>query len=126
LRPRGTAAAALGVPPDLDDLPAADPPGGHPRHRGPAPTVHCGGLPDRRLAGAGDLRHVRHHLRRTSGADPDPDAGRLGRAPAAQGLPARRDSGGIQGRGDPAARSAEVVLMIETEYRDAEYRDTTE
>ena len=45
------------------------------------------------------------------GADPDPHAGRLGRSPPAQGLPARRDPGGVQGRGDPAARPAEVVLM---------------
>ena len=47
-------------------------------------------LPDRRLAGAGGVRHVRHRLRRPPQPDPDPHAGRLGGPPAAQGLPARR------------------------------------
>ena len=36
------------------------------------------------------------------GSDQDPDAGRLARASAAQGLPARRDPGGVQGCRDPA------------------------
>ena len=45
-------------------------------------------LPDQRLARARDLRHVRHHLRRSPRADPDPDARRLAGPPAAQGLPA--------------------------------------
>src|SRR5690606_40062039 len=43
----------------------------------------------------------------------NPDAGRLGRLSAAQGLPARRDPGGVQGRRDSAARPAEGVLMTE-------------
>ena len=60
-----------------------------PRRR-PAHPLGGADLPDRRLARAGDLRHVRDHLRRPPGADPDPDAGRLARPPAAQGLPARR------------------------------------
>ncbi len=33
-----------------------------------------GGLPDQRLARAGDLGHVRDRLRRPPGDDPDPDA----------------------------------------------------
>ena len=37
----------------------------------PSVVLH---LPDRGLARARDVRHVRHRLRRTSGADPDPDA----------------------------------------------------
>ena len=46
------------------------------------PHVPCDrlGLPDQRLARARDVRHVRHRLRRPPGADPDPDARRLGRA----------------------------------------------
>src|SRR5690606_6111592 len=106
-------AAARGLPPDVDDLPAADPPGGRAGRRRPARAVHRRGLPDGRLAGARDLRHVRHRLRRPPGADPNPDAGRLGRLSAAQGLPARRDPGGVQGRRDSAARPAEGVLMTE-------------
>ena len=47
------------------------------------------------------------------GSDPDPDAGRLARASAAQGLPARRDPGGIQGCRDSRPGSAEGVLMTE-------------
>jgi NADH-quinone oxidoreductase subunit C len=65
-----------------------------------------------RLAGAGDLGHVRADLRRPPGADPDPDAGRLGRPPAAQGLPARRDRGGVQGRRDTTARHPKGVLVM--------------
>ena len=68
------------------------------------------GLPDGRLAGARDLGHVRHRLRRPPRADPHPHARRLGRPPPAQGLPARRDPGGVQGRGDPAARRAAGLL----------------
>ena len=47
-------------------------------------------LPDHRLARARDLRLLRHHLRRPSRADPHRNARRLGRAPAAQGLPVGR------------------------------------
>ena len=43
--------------------------------------------------------------------DPDPHAGRLGRPPAAQELPARRHPRGVQGRADPAARPAEGLHM---------------
>ena len=57
------------------------------------------------------LRHVRHHLRRPPGADPDPDARRLGRLPAAQGLSARRDPGAVQGRDHSAARRTEGLPM---------------
>ena len=66
-----------------------------------------GALPDRRLAGARDVRHVRHRLRRPPGADPHPDARRLGRPPAAQGLPARRHPGAVQGRHHSTAGRAE-------------------
>ena len=58
-------------------------------------------LPDRRLARARDLGHVRHHLRRPPRADPDPDARRLAGSPAAQGLPAGRHPGRVQGRDIP-------------------------
>ena len=49
-------------------------------------------LPDGRLARARDLRLLRDRLRRPPGPDPHPDAGRLARPPAAQGLPARAAS----------------------------------
>ena len=60
--------AARGLPPDLDDLPPPDPAGGRGDRRGPAPAERHRDLPDRRLAGAGDLRHVR---RRSSTATPN-------------------------------------------------------
>src|SRR5690349_22437005 len=44
-------AAALGLPPDLDDLPAADPARGRRDGRGPARSVGDADLPDGRLAG---------------------------------------------------------------------------
>jgi NADH-quinone oxidoreductase subunit C len=50
------------------------------------PSV-CRCLPRRRLARAGDLGHVRHHLRRPPVFDPHPDAGRLGRPPPAKDYP---------------------------------------
>ena len=61
---RRRAPAARGLPPDLDDLPAPGPAGGRGHRRGPAPAERDRGLPDRRLAGAGDVRHVRRRLRR--------------------------------------------------------------
>ena len=103
----GRAPAARRLPPDLDDLPPPGPAGGRGHRRGPAPAERHQRLPDRRLAGAGDLRHVRHRLRRPPQPDPDPHAGRLGGPPAAQGLPARRRAGRVQGRRDPAAGPAE-------------------
>ena len=63
-------------------------------------------LPDQRLARARDLRLLRHRLRRPPGAHPHPDARRLAGPPAAQGLPARRHPGRVQGRHHPAARPA--------------------
>ena len=56
------------------------------------------GLPDQRLARARDLGLLRDRLRRPPGADPDRDARRLAGPPAAQGLPARRHPGRVQGR----------------------------
>ena len=56
------------------------------------------GLPGQRLARARDLRLLRHRLRRSPRAGPHRDAGRLARPPAAQGLPARRHPGRVQGR----------------------------
>ena len=50
-------------------------------------------------------------LRRPPGAHPDPDARRLAGPPAAQGLPARRHPGRVQGRHHPTAGPAEVLLM---------------
>jgi NADH-quinone oxidoreductase subunit C len=47
---------------------------------------------------------LRDHLRRPPVADPNRDARRLARAPATQGLPARRDSGRIQGCADSPTR----------------------
>src|SRR5947208_4110422 len=82
--------------------------------RAPAPAVGVQRLPDLRLAGAGDLRLLRHHLRRPPGADPHRDAGRLARSPAAQGLSAGWHPGGIQGCADcPAGRKAVVQLMTD-------------
>src|ERR687890_239438 len=57
---------------------------------------------------------LRRRLRRTSGTDPDRDARRLARPPAAQGLPARRHPRRVQRRHHPAAGHAEELLMIET------------
>ena len=71
-----------------------------------------GVYPGARLARAGDLRLLRHHLRRAPGAGPDRDARRLAGAPPAQGLPARRDPGRVQGRADPAARPAEGLQLM--------------
>ena len=42
--------------------------------------------PDRQLAGARSLRHVRHRVRRPSRHEAHPDAGRVAGPPAAQGL----------------------------------------
>ena len=69
-------------------------------------------LPDERLARARDLRLLRHRLRRPPRPDPHPDARRLAGPPAAQGLPAGRHPGGVQGRHHPAARRAEVVQLM--------------
>ena len=90
--------AARGLPPALDDPQPPDP-----RSRSPPPTPtrtsrRRRDLPDRRLARARDLRHVRHRLRRPPRPDPHPDARRLAGPPAAQGLPARRHPGRVQGR----------------------------
>ena len=51
-------------------------------------------------------------LRRPPGPDPHPDARRLARPPAAQGLPLGRHPRGVQGRHDPAARPAEVLQLM--------------
>ena len=56
------------------------------------------------------------------GAHQDPHAGRLARASAAQGLPARRDPGGVQGRRDPRPGPAEGVLMTETTGAPGDHR----
>ena len=85
--------------------------------RAPAPAERHQRLPDRRLAGAGDVRHVRRHLRRPPQPDPDPHAGRLGGPPAAQGLPARRRAGRVQGRRDPAAGPAEGLPVTAPDTR---------
>ena len=45
-----------------------------------------GRAPDRQLAGARGLRHVRHRVRRPSRPAAHPDAGRVAGLPAAQGL----------------------------------------
>src|SRR5690606_5487767 len=127
LRGGRAAAAARRLPPDVDDLPAPHPPRGVARRRRPARAQHRVGLPDGRLARARDLGHVRHRLRRPPGPHPDPHAGRLGGPPAAQGLPARRDPGRVQGGGDPAAGSAEVVhVSSDTFDAYAPQRETTE
>ena len=78
-------------------VPAGPPRGDLPRRRRAHP-VHRLDLPDQRLARARDLGHVRHRLRRPPGPDPDPHARRLAGPPAAQGLPARRHPGRVQGR----------------------------
>ena len=78
------------------------------------PSV-VGHLPDRRLARARDVRHVRHRLRRSPRPDPHPDARRLARLPAAQGLPARWHPGRVQGRHHRTAGPEEVVLMTTTD-----------
>src|SRR6185437_15998163 len=57
------------------------------------------------------------------GSDADPDARRLGRAPAAQGLPARWHPGAVQGRHDSTAGRAEG-LQVSDMY--APTRETTE
>src|SRR6185437_27426 len=64
------------------------------------------------LARAGNLRLLRHPVRRSSLVDPDHDARRLARAPPAQGLPARRNPGRVQGRAYPAARRAEGIQLM--------------
>src|SRR5699024_1983191 len=79
---------------------------------GPPRPVPDPGVPDHGLARAGDLRLLRRTLRRPPLAHPDRDAGRLGGTPAAQGLPARRHPGPVQGRDGPAARPAEGVLLM--------------
>ena len=92
------ARAARGLPPALDDPQPPDPARGHRPRRRPAHPEPRGDLPHQRLARARDLRHVRDRLRRPPGADPDPDARRLAGPPPAQGLPAGRHPGGVQGR----------------------------
>ena len=82
--------------------------------RGPARPERHRDLPDGQLARARDLGLLRHRLRRPPGADPDRDARRLARPPAAQGLPARRRTGRVQGRHGAASGRAEVVRMSET------------
>src|SRR3712207_3412333 len=72
------------------------------------------------------LRHVRDRLRRPPGAHPDPHARRLGRAPAAQGLPARRRPRGVPRRDHPAAGHAEGLPMSTTYDPYAGSRETTE
>ena len=58
---------------------------------GSDPSVHSvTGLAHRELARARDFRSVRHPFRRPSRLAPHPDAGRLGRPSAAQGLSRRR------------------------------------
>jgi hypothetical protein len=71
-------------------------------------------LPDGGLARARDLRHVRPRLRRPPGAHPDPDAGRLGRLPPAQGLPPRRRARGVPRRGHSSARHPQGLPMRRT------------
>ena len=94
-RPR----AARRLPPAVDH---PQPPG--PRSRSPAPTPtrtsrrSSSVYPRQRLARARDLRLLRHRLRRPPRPDPDRDARRLARPPAAQGLPAGRHPGRVQGR----------------------------
>ena len=84
-RPDGPRAARR-LPLAVDD---AQPAGAASRSSVPDADPHLPsdrvGLPDQRLARARDVGHVRHRLRRPPGADPDPDAGRLG------GHPQRKD-----------------------------------
>src|SRR5205814_9445919 len=119
--------AALGRAPHLDDVPPAHPSRDRGERRRPASAVSDRAVPDCGLAGARDLRPVRDHLRRPPRADPDHDAGRLGRPPATQGLPARRRAGRVQGRVHPTTRREEgVLLMTTTDDPYASTRDTTE
>src|SRR5690606_21071935 len=92
--------------------------GGRGRRERPAHPVQRPGVPGARLARARDVRLLRDHLRRAPGPGPDRDARRLARSPPAQGLPAGRYPGGVQGREHPAARRAEVVqLMTDSQPR---------
>src|SRR5215471_746087 len=108
--------AARGVPPAVHH---AQPPGqarGDCAGRRPAHPLTGRRVPGGQLARAGDLGFLRHHLRRASRADPDPDAGRLEGPPAAQGLPARRHPGRVPRRQDPGAGRAEGLLMTQTPH----------
>ena len=80
LRRKGRQAAACCLRAHLDDVPAAHPARGCGGCHGCA-RAKCGrGVPDRRLAGAGNLGHVRDQFLRTSWAHQNSDAGRLDRA----------------------------------------------
>ena len=86
-------------------------------------------LPDGRLARARDVGHVRDRLRRPPGAHPHPHARRLGRAPAAQGLPARRGARGVPRRHDSSSGHPKGVPMSTTYNAADPYagsRETTE
>ncbi len=99
--------AARRLPPALDDPQPPDPRRGDLPRRRPAHPERGRDVPDQRLARARGLRLLRHRLRRPPRAHPHPDARRLAGPPPAQGLPAGRHPGGVQGRDHPAARPAD-------------------
>src|SRR5699024_1397309 len=103
-------------PPVRHPQPAA-PPGDLGAGPGSAHPVADRDLSDQRLARARDLRLLRNHLRRPPLPDPDPDAGRLGGPPAAQGLPARRNPRRVQGSDDSTARPAEGLQLMADDTR---------
>ena len=86
-RPRGRG-AARGLPPSVDHQrqQAGSSRGVVPGRR-PAHPVHRRHLPGQRLARARDVGHVRDHLRRPPGPDPDPHARRLAGPPQRKDYP---------------------------------------
>src|SRR5665647_3131556 len=61
---------------------------------------------------------IQPRVRRPPGVDPNPDAGRLARLPAAQGLSPRRHPCEVRGRHRPAAGRAEAVQLMTEQARD--------
>src|SRR5258707_1147815 len=106
--------AARRLSPAVDHAQQAASAGGCRARCRPARSLADRRVPDLRLARARDVGLLRHHLRRSPGADQDRDAGRLEGSPAAEGLPARRHSGGVPRRDHPAARGPEVVRVSAT------------
>src|SRR5882757_8980256 len=107
-RPR----AARGLPADVDHAQPADSRRGGCTRCGSPCAVAVFGLPHHGLARAGDLRLLRHRVRRAPIADPHRDARRLGRPSATQGLPVGRHPRGVSRGDDPPARRAEVLQLM--------------